>query len=163
MEAVAKLRKCPMSARKMRLVVDNIRGEEVDKALNILKFTRKEAATWVEKTLVSAIANWEVKVGEGEDADDYGLFVKEIFVDEGPQLKRFRPAPFGRAHRIRKHSCHLTIVVENGVELDESDEEYDEDDIVSDIEEIVDETVEDVEVVEDASNEEELDNQEDNK
>lgn len=171
MEAVAKLRKCPMSARKMRLVVDNIRGEEVDKALNILKFTRKEAATWVEKTLVSAIANWEVKAN-GAEADEHGLYVKEIFVDEGPQLKRFRPAPFGRAHRIRKHTNHLTIVVENSIALEEDDEEYDEyedddDSIVDDIEDLADDAIEDVEVVDDASdetdNDEELDNQEDNK
>jgi large subunit ribosomal protein L22 len=167
MEAVAKLRKCPMSARKMRLVVDNIRGEEVDKALNILRFTRKEAATWVEKTLVSAIANWEVKAG-GAEADEHGLYVKEIFVDAGPQLKRFRPAPFGRAHRIRKHTNHLTIVVENSIALEEDDEEYDEyedeDTIVDDIEELADDAIEDVEVVDDASdNDEELDNQEDNK
>jgi len=162
MEAVARLKKCPMSARKMRLVVDIIRGEEVDKALNILKFTRKEAATWVEKTLVSAIANWEVKA-EGADPDEYGLYVKEIFVDEGPQLKRFRPAPFGRAHRIRKHTNHLTIVVENRTSMEESEEEYDEleedSNIVNDIEEIV----EDVVVDETSDNNDELDNQEDNK
>lgn len=113
MEAVAKLKNCPMSARKMRLVVDNIRGKDVDKALNILKFTRKEAATWLEKLVLSAVANWKVKAGEGVDADDYNLVIKTAFVDQGAMLKRFRPAPFGRAHRIRKHTNHVTIIVEN--------------------------------------------------
>lgn len=118
MEAVAKLKNCPMSARKMRLVVDNIRGENVDSALNILKFTRKEAATWLEKVVVSAIANWEVKAGN-LDAAEYDLFIKEAYVNEGATLKRFRPAPFGRAHRIRKRTNHVVIVVENRIALEE--------------------------------------------
>ena len=126
MEAVAKLKGCPMSVRKMRLVVDNIRGQEVDKALNILKFTRKEAAQWLEKVLVSAIANWEVKAGEGVDAADYDLVIKTAFADQGPMLKRFRPAPFGRAHRIRKHTNHITITVENRVLLPQEEEGYEE-------------------------------------
>ena len=126
MEAVAKLKGCPMSVRKMRLVVDNIRGQEVDKALNILKFTRKEASQWLEKVLVSAIANWEVKAGEGVDAADYDLVVKTAFADQGPMLKRFRPAPFGRAHRIRKHTNHITIIVENRVLLPQEEEGYEE-------------------------------------
>lgn len=119
MEAVAKLRNCPMSARKMRLVVDNIRGENVDSALNILKYTRKEAATWLEKVVVSAIANWEVKAGN-LDAAEYDLFIKTAYVDEGATLKRFRPAPFGRAHRIRKRTNHVVIVVENRIAFDET-------------------------------------------
>lgn len=118
MEAVAKLKNCPMSARKMRLVVDNIRGENVDSALNILKFTRKEAATWLEKVVVSAIANWEVKAGN-LDAAEYDLYIKEAYVNEGATLKRFRPAPFGRAHRIRKRTNHVVIVVENRIALEE--------------------------------------------
>ena len=126
MEAVAKLKGCPMSVRKMRLVVDNIRGQEVDKALNILKFTRKEASQWLEKVLVSAIANWEVKAGEGVDAADYDLVIKTAFADQGPMLKRFRPAPFGRAHRIRKHTNHITIIVENRVLLPQEEEGYEE-------------------------------------
>lgn len=106
-----------MSARKMRLVVDLVRGKEVDKALDILRFTKKEAAGWVEKTLLSAIANWEYKQDGLESADDYELYVKEAFSDEGTMLKRFRPAPHGRAHRIRKRTNHVTIVVANRVPL----------------------------------------------
>lgn len=112
-----------MSARKMRLVVDIIRGKGVDDALNILKFTKKEAAVPLEKLLLSAISNWENK-SDDLDADEYDLIVKEIFADQGTMLKRFRPAPHGRAHRIRKHTCHVTLVVENQEELD-----YDEEDV----------------------------------
>ena len=118
MEAVAKLKNCPMSARKMRLVVDNIRGKNVDEALDILRFTKKEAAEWVEKLLLSAIANWEHKLDGMESADDYDLVITRAFVDEGTMLKRFRPAPHGRAHRIRKRTNHVTLIVENQVELD---------------------------------------------
>jgi large subunit ribosomal protein L22 len=114
MEAVARLRNCPMSARKMRLVVDNIRGKSVEDALNILKYTNKEAAVWLEKLVLSAISNWEQK-SEGYSADEHGLFIKRAFVDGGPMLKRFRPAPHGRANRIRKRMNHVTIVVENKI------------------------------------------------
>jgi len=107
-----------MSARKMRLVVDNIRGRNVDDALSILRYTKKEASTWLEKLVLSAIANWEDRLNGVENADDYDLYVKTVFVDQGPQLKRFRPAPHGRAHRIRKHTNHVTIVVENRLELE---------------------------------------------
>jgi len=117
MEAVAKLRNYSMSARKMRLVVDLIRGKGVDDALNILKFTKKEAAVPLEKLLLSAISNWENKTGD-TDADEYDLIVKDIFSDQGTMLKRFRPAPHGRAHRIRKHTCHVTLTVENQIDLD---------------------------------------------
>lgn len=124
MEATAKLRNCPMSARKMRLVVDLIRGKQVDEALNILKFTKKEAAEWLEKLLLSAISNWENKSDMSYSAADYDLVVKTAFVDEGTMLKRFRPAPQGRAHRIRKRTNHVTLVVENSLALDnESSEE----------------------------------------
>lgn len=125
MEAVAKLRNCSMSARKMRLVVDLIRGKGVDDALNILKFTKKEAAVPLEKLLLSAISNWENKADD-LDADEYDLVVKEVFADQGTMLKRFRPAPHGRAHRIRKHTCHVTLVVENQVELDFDEEDVEE-------------------------------------
>jgi large subunit ribosomal protein L22 len=118
MEAVAKLNNCPMSARKMRLVVDNIRGKNVEDALNILKYTKKEAATWLEKLLLSAIANWENKLGMVANADDYDLYVKVAYSNEAGMLKRFRPAPHGRAHRIRKRSNHVTLVVENRIPLD---------------------------------------------
>ncbi len=122
MEAVAKLRNCPMSARKMRLVTDVIRGKGVDDALNILKYTNKEAAVWLEKLLLSAIANWENKAGYGLDADEHELYIKTIFSNQGTMLKRFRPAPHGRAHRIRKHTNHVTIVVENGIPFDGENE-----------------------------------------
>lgn len=127
MEAVAKLKNCPMSARKMRLVVDLVRGKNVDQALDILRFTKKEAAIWLEKILLSAIANWENKLDNTENADDYNLFIKTAFVNEGTMLKRFRPAPHGRAHRIRKRTNHITLVVENRTmlerDLNGSDEE----------------------------------------
>jgi large subunit ribosomal protein L22 len=120
MEAVAKLRNCPMSARKMRIVADNIRGKSVDEALNILKFTKKEAATWLEKVVVAAVANWENKADMVYSAADYDLKIKTAFVDEGTMLKRFRPAPHGRAHRIRKRQNHVTIIVENVVAIEET-------------------------------------------
>ena len=108
--AFAKLNNCPTSPRKMRLVADLIRGVEVHKALQILKFNTKEASARLEKLLLSAIANWQIK---NEDArmEDSGLFVKEIQVDSARILKRLRPAPQGRAHRIRKRSNHVTVVV----------------------------------------------------
>lgn len=117
MEAVAKLKNVPMSPRKMRLVVDNIRGKNVSEALNILRYTRREAATWLEKAVVSAVANWEYKLENRESADDYDLFIKTAMVDGGTMLKRFQPAPHGRAHRIRKRTNHVTIVVANRVAL----------------------------------------------
>lgn len=108
-----------MSARKMRLVIDTVRGLQVNKALDILQYTKKETAVWVEKTLLSAISNWENKAGEGVNAEDYGLYIKEIFADDGPMIKRFRPVPFGRAHRIRKRRTHLTIILGSSLELQE--------------------------------------------
>lgn len=123
MEAVAKLKNVPMSTRKMRLVVDLIRGKEIGEALDILRFTNKEAALWLEKGVISAVANWEHKLGGEESADDYDLRIKTIFSGQSSQLKRFRPAPHGRAHRIRKHSCHVTIIVENNFPLPEEQEE----------------------------------------
>ncbi len=118
MEAVAKLKNCPLSARKMRLVVANIRGKNVNEALDILRFTTREASEWAEKVLLSAIANWENKLDNAYEAGDYDLYVKTALVDEAGMLKRFRPAPHGRAHRIRKRSNHLTLIVENGKALD---------------------------------------------
>ncbi|MCV6631356.1 MAG: 50S ribosomal protein L22 [Flavobacteriaceae bacterium] len=109
-KAIAKLNNCPTSPRKMRLVADLVRGENVDKALAILRFSQKEAARRLEKLLLSAIANWESK-NEEADMEEAGLFVQEIRVDGGSMLKRLRPAPQGRAHRIRKRSNHVTIVV----------------------------------------------------
>lgn len=118
MKATAKLRNCPMSERKMRIVADIIRGKSVDEALNILKFTKKEAGKWLEKLLLSAIANWEHKNDMAYSAADYDLYVETIFVDGGTMLKRFRPAPHGRAHRIRKRTNHVTIAVENRISIE---------------------------------------------
>ena len=105
---VAKLNGCPTSPRKMRLVADLIRGLEVEKALNILKFNPKEASINLEKLLLSAIANWQAK-NEDASIEDAGLFIKKITVDSASMLKRLRPAPQGRAHRIRKRSNHVTL------------------------------------------------------
>ncbi|WP_375239451.1 50S ribosomal protein L22 [Aurantibacter sp.] len=108
--AFAKLNNCPTSPRKMRLVADLVRGEKVEKALNILKFSSKEASNRLETLLLSAVANWQAK-NEEADVEEAELFVQEIRVDGGAMLKRLRPAPQGRAHRIRKRSNHVTIVV----------------------------------------------------
>ncbi|MBU0487733.1 MAG: 50S ribosomal protein L22 [Bacteroidetes bacterium] len=109
---VAKLNNCPTSPRKMRLIADIIRGENVEKALQILKFSKKEASGRMEKLLLSAIANWQVK-NEGERVEDAKLFIKEVFVDSGRALKRVRPAPQGRAHRIKKRSNHVTLFLDS--------------------------------------------------
>ena len=106
----AKLNNCPTSPRKMRLVADQVRGESIDKALAILKFSPKEASKRLEKLLLSAIANWQSK-NESEDIEKAALFISEIRVDGGSMLKRLRPAPQGRAHRIRKRSNHVTMVL----------------------------------------------------
>ena len=111
MEAVAKLRNNQRSPRKMRLAADLIRGENVIDALNILKFTKNHSARDLEKLLRSAMANWEAK-NPSADMDDADLFVKTITVDPGRTLKRIQPAPFGRAHRIRRRSNHTTITVD---------------------------------------------------
>ena len=108
--AFAKLNNCPTSPRKMRLVADLVRGVEVNKALQILKFNTKEASARLEKLLLSAVANWQIK-NEDSRMEDSGLFVKEIQVDSARVLKRLRPAPQGRAHRIRKRSNHVTVVI----------------------------------------------------
>lgn len=109
MEAVARLRNYPTSPRKMRLLADLIRGNDVEQALNTLKFSTKHPSVPLEKLLLSAVANWRVK---NEDADVAGLYVKTIFVDGGRVLKRMRPAPQGRAYRVRKRSNHITIIVD---------------------------------------------------
>lgn len=116
-KAFAILRDCPTSPRKMRLVVDLVRGKQVNNALDILRYTPKESAVRVRKLLLSAVANWQAK-NEGKRLEDANLFVKEIFVDQGKQLKRIRTAPQGRAHRIRKHSNHVTVVVDSAVSND---------------------------------------------
>ncbi len=108
----AALRNCPTSPRKMRLVADLVRGVGVKRALDVLKFSPKEASRKLEKLLLSAISNWQIK-NEGVRMEDANLFVKEVFVDSGRMLKRLRPAPQGRAHRIRKRSNHVTIILES--------------------------------------------------
>jgi large subunit ribosomal protein L22 len=108
----AVLRNCPTSPRKMRLVTDMIKGVEVNKALDMLKFSSKEASRKVEKLLLSAIANWQAK-NEGARIEESNLVVKEAKVDVSRTLKRIQPAPQGRAHRIRKRSNHVTIVIDS--------------------------------------------------
>ncbi len=114
--AVAKLNKCPISARKMRLVADLVRGKKVDKALSILKFSSKSPSIYLEKLLKSAITNWQAK-NKDKDTEESNLFIKEIRVDGGSMLKRLRPAPQGRAHRIRKRSNHVTLVVQSNTNI----------------------------------------------
>ncbi|HLW19550.1 MAG TPA: 50S ribosomal protein L22 [Cyclobacteriaceae bacterium] len=111
MEAIAKLNNVPTSPRKMRLVADLVRGKKVGYALSVLKFTPNHGALKLEKLLLSAIANWQAK-NPDEKLEEADLFVKSIQVDGGRMLKRLRPAPQGRAHRIRKRSNHVTLVVD---------------------------------------------------
>ena len=108
----AVLRNCPTSPRKMRLVTDLISGKEVNKALDILKFSSQEASRSVEKLLLSAIANWQAK-NEGVRIEESNLYVKLAYVDEGRTLKRLQTAPQGRAYRIRKRSNHVTLVLDS--------------------------------------------------
>ncbi len=109
--AFAKLNNCPTSPRKMRIVADMIRGVQVEKALFMLKHSSKEASNRLETLLLSALNNWQQK-NEGARIEDAELFVKEISVDSARMLKRIQPAPQGRAHRVRKRSNHVTIVVD---------------------------------------------------
>lgn len=116
-KAFAVLRNCPTSPRKMRLVTDMISGMEVNKALDVLKYSEKEASKRVEKLLLSAIANWQAK-NEGVRIEESNLVVSEAFVDQARTLKRLRPAPQGRAHRIRKRSNHVTIVLDSMTQVE---------------------------------------------
>jgi large subunit ribosomal protein L22 len=121
--AQAALRNCPTSPRKMRLVADLIRGVEVNKALGVLRYTKKHASIDLEKLLKSAIANWEAKnEGDKRELEDGKVFVKEIFVDGGPMLKRISPAPQGRAYRIRKRSNHVHIVLDSVIPIEAVEE-----------------------------------------
>ena len=115
--AFAKLNNCPTSPRKMRIVADSVRGKKVDMALTILKFSQKEASNRLEKLLMSAISNWQSK-NEDADVEQANLFIKEIRVYSAGMLKRLRPAPQGRAHRIRKRSNHVTLILgsQNSIE-----------------------------------------------
>ena len=118
---VARLRNVPTSPRKMRIVADLIRGMNVENAMSVLQHTSKEAAGRLYKLLRSAIANWEIK-NEGERVEDNQLYIKEISVDSGRMLKRIQPAPQGRAHRIRKRSNHVTLILGNRVQKQEVEE-----------------------------------------
>jgi large subunit ribosomal protein L22 len=111
MEAIARLNNVPTSPRKMRLVADLVRGKRVGPALSILKFTPNHGAIKLEKLLLSAVANWQAK-NPDEKLEEADLYIKTIFVDGGRMLKRLRPAPQGRAHRIRKRSNHVTLIVD---------------------------------------------------
>jgi len=110
--SMAKLNNCPTSPRKMRLVADMIRGLEVNRALDILRFSTKDASKDVEKLLLSAMANWQKKNSDMR-IEKSNLFVKEVFVDGGRMLKRLRPAPQGRGYRVRKRSNHVTIILDS--------------------------------------------------
>ena len=112
MEAVAKLRNVPTSPRKMRLVADLVRGKQVNSALGLLKFEANSGAEKIEKLLLSALSNWQAK-NEDLRVEDSNLYIKQIFVDEGKTLKRLRPAPQGRGHRIRKRSNHVTLIIDS--------------------------------------------------
>ncbi len=114
----AVLKNCPTSPRKMRLVADLVRGVEVNQALDILKYSSKEASRKVEKLLLSAIANWQAK-NEGSRLEESQLYVSQIMVDSGRILKRLRPAPQGRAHRIKKRSNHVTIFVDSKANVED--------------------------------------------
>lgn len=127
------LRNCPTSPRKMRLVADQIRGKSINEALDILRFSPKEASSKLEKLVLSAIANWQVK-NESIRIEEAELYIKEIFVDSARILKRLRPAPQGRAHRIRKRSNHVTVILGDTL----IDDEYDNVKVLDELEEIQD-------------------------
>lgn len=116
MEATAKLRNCPGSPRKMRLVIDTIRGLDVEKALNVLKYIPKKSNVHVEKLLMSAVANW-LSHNEGIRAEDASLFVKEVYADGGRVFKRFRPAPRGMAHPYIKPTNHITLIIDSRIDV----------------------------------------------
>ena len=120
----AKLKNSPTSPRKTRLIADIIRGQKVEYALHLLKNSPGQASPKLRKLLLSAIANWQTK-NEGTKIEDSDLFIKEIVVDSGRMLKRIHTAPQGRAHRIRKRSNHVTLIIDdrNRPEIEEESEE----------------------------------------
>ena len=123
--AFARLNNCPTSPRKMRLVADLIRGQRVELALHTLQYNAKQPAERLRKLLLSAIANWQAK-NEGSRIEESDLFIKEVFVDAGRQLKRIRTAPQGRAHRIRKRSNHVTILLDSRISAEAAMDEVKE-------------------------------------
>jgi large subunit ribosomal protein L22 len=141
-EARAVLKNCPTSPRKMRYVVDMIRGLDVEKALNLVKFSSKHASTDVEKLILSAIANWQA-ANEGARIEDSQVYIKTMFVDGGRMLKRWLPAPQGRAYRKRKRSNHVTLIVDSKLNTGETiEEQAEESELVEATEPVVTETVE---------------------
>ena len=118
MEAIAKLRNCTIAPRKMRMIADMIRGQKASTALGLLQFDSKAGSPYMEKLLLSAIANWTVKY-EDMDVEEADLYIKEIYVDAGKTLKRIQPAPQGRAHRVRKRSNHVTIILSSSNAVEE--------------------------------------------
>ena len=130
--AIASLNSTPTSTRRMRVTGDTIRGKSVEEALNILTFSKRHSARNMEKLLRSAIKNWELK-NEGQRVEDSELYVKTVFVDEGVTLKRFLPAPQGRAYRLRKRANHATLIVDSKIprpEVEETVEEVEQDEAV---------------------------------
>ena len=118
--AIAKLNDVPTSPQKMRLVADTVRGVEVNHALDLLHYSKRDASAYLEKLLKSAIANWEAKnPDETKDLEQGNVIVKTIMVDEGRTLKRIRPCPQGRAGRIRKRSNHVTIILDTKKAVEE--------------------------------------------
>ncbi|HOF15584.1 MAG TPA: 50S ribosomal protein L22 [Bacteroidales bacterium] len=113
--AIARLNNNSTSPRKTRLMADLVRGKDVEYALNVLKYSKKESSEKIRKLLLSAIANWQAK-NENARVEDSNLYIKEIFVDGGTMLKRLRTAPQGRGYRIRKRSNHITIIVDSKIE-----------------------------------------------
>lgn len=155
--AYAILRNCPTSPRKMRLVADMVRGMDVNKAIDTLRYCPKEAARRLEKLILSAVANWQVK-NEERRIEDSELYISEVFVDSARMLKRIQPAPQGRAYRIRKRSNHVTVILESP--FDEELEEYEEldemlDEITNEevVEEVVDTDTEEIEQTTDNTDE----------
>lgn len=138
----------------MRLVANTIKGRDVEHALNILKFSNKEASRRLEKLVISAIYNWETK-NEGQRYDESELYIKEIFVDSARMLKRFRPAPMGRAHRIRKRSNHVTVVIDSKFAAEEVEP--------LEVEEVEESPVEEVEQAEEKEQAEEVEQKEEKK
>ena len=126
-QAKAILRNHPTSPRKMRYVVDTIRGVEVERALDILRFSTKHSSKAVERLVISALNNWKL-ANEGARAEDADLYIKEVFVDAGTTIKRFMPAPHGRAYKKRKRSNHVTLVIDSKNGLVESREPIEETD-----------------------------------
>lgn len=124
----AVLRNCPTSPRKMRLVTDMIKGADVNKALDMLRYSSKEASRKVEKLLLSAIANWQAK-NEGARIEESNLVITEAFVNQSRTLKRIQPAPQGRAHRIKKRSNHVTIVIDSQNVMAEQEQEQEQENL----------------------------------